>query len=242
LEAQIADLEARQNKEQAVSSEEATPDNFGDPANRLVSETINELMRQRRELKGEINNIGSDIAKLKLQLKDYQQRVERTPKREQELMTLKRDYENMQESYTSLLNRKLEAEIAVNMEKKQKGEQFGIIDRAVLPHKPVSPDLRRLFMLSIAAGLSLGAGLIILLDFFNTSIKQTKDVEDKFGLTVLASIPKIYHRKDKIKHWINQGLTAFSICIAASLTVGFASIVFKGIEPTLQFVRNFIRL
>ena len=59
--------------------------------------------------------------------------MENTPKREQELQSLQRDYHNIQESYNSLLNRKLEANIAVNMEKKQKGEQFEIIDRALYP-------------------------------------------------------------------------------------------------------------
>ena len=121
------------------------------------------------------------LAELKQQLKEYQQRVERTPKREQELMTLKRDYENTQESYNSLLNRKLEAEIAVNMEKKQKGEQFRIIDRAALPRKPVSPDMRKLFLLSMAAGLGLGGGLIFLLDFLNPSLKQPKDYQIRAG-------------------------------------------------------------
>ena len=96
-------------------------------------------------------------------------------------MTFQRDYENTQESYNSLLNRKLEAEIAVNMEKKQKGEQFRILDRAVLPQKPISPDMRKLFLFSVAAGLGLGGGLIFLLDFMNTSLKQPKDYETELG-------------------------------------------------------------
>ena len=68
-------------------------------------------------------------------------------------MTFNRDYKNTQGSYNSLLNRKLEAEIAVNMEKKQKGEQFRIVDRAALPRKPVSQDMRKLFMLAVREGI-----------------------------------------------------------------------------------------
>ena len=62
-------------------------------------------------------------------------------------------YNDIQESYSSLLSRKLEAEISVNMERKQKGEQFRIIDAARLPQKPVSPDMRKLFLLTVALGL-----------------------------------------------------------------------------------------
>ena len=68
-------------------------------------------------------------------------------------MSLTRDYNNILESYKSLLNRKLEAEIAVNMEKKQKGEQFRIIDSAKMPEKPISPNMKKLFLLFVALGL-----------------------------------------------------------------------------------------
>ncbi len=71
----------------------------------------------------------------------YQKRVEETPRREMELQSLNRDYANIKEVYNSLLNRKLEAELSVNMEKRQKGEQFRILDPAKLPEKPVSPDV-----------------------------------------------------------------------------------------------------
>ena len=56
--------------------------------------------------------------------------MEDTPKREQELFSIQRDYQNLKELYDSLQKRKLEADIAVSMEKKQKGEQFRIIDPA----------------------------------------------------------------------------------------------------------------
>jgi len=239
LKSQIADLESKYQSGELKSSGAPQSNSSGDPAVRLVSSTITELLRQRVEVTGEIKNIGMDMAKIKRQLTDYQVRVERTPQREQELMTLNRDYNNMRESYTSLLNRKLEAEISVNMEKKQKGEQFRIVDHAVLPQKPVSPDARKLFLLSVAASLGFGAGLIFLLDFLNTSLKQPKDLETEFGLSVLASIPKVYHRNDKIKHWVNQGLTAFSLCIATVLTAGFGLLVLKGVDPTLQFIRQY---
>jgi hypothetical protein len=166
--------------------------------------------------------------------------VERTPKREEELLALRRDYSNIQESYNSLLNRKLEAEIAVNMEKKQKGEQFRIIDPAIVPHKPISPDMRRLFMVVLAAGLGLGAGLIFLLDFLNSSLKDPEKFEDDLGVVVLATIPKVYQKKDLRLKRLNQVLTAFSILVAACLLAGFAVLVFNGVEQTMEAVRPYM--
>ncbi len=242
LKAKIADLEAKYQAGEPASSGESRANVSGDPALQLVSNTLNELMRQRVELSGEIKNIALEIAELKQQLREYQQRVERTPKREQELMTLKRDYENTQESYNSLLNRKLEAEIAVNMEKKQKGEQFRIVDRAALPRKPVSPDMRKLFLISVAAGLGLGGGLIFLLDFLNPSLKQPKDYESDLGLAVLATIPKLLSPKDKILRRLNRGLTAVSLVFAAALTAGFGLLILKGVEPMMELVSKYVKI
>jgi hypothetical protein len=208
----------------------------------MVSNSLNDQRRQRVEIGAEIRNLQLDIAKLNRETKHYQERVERTPQREQELLSFNRDYDNIQGSYNSLLNRKLEAEIAVNMEKKQKGEQFRIVDRAAVPQEPVSPDMRRLFLLSAAAGLGLGAGLIFLLDFLNTSLKQPKDYESELGLAVLATIPKILDRSDKMFMWVNRGLTLFSLIIAVALAAGFAALVFNGVEPTIELVREFAKL
>ena len=207
----------------------------------LVADNIlADQIQQRSEIKVEIQNLESDIAKIQFQIKDYQKRVEVTPKREEELLSLKRDYQNIQGSYKTLLSRKLEAEIAANMEKKQKGERFRIIDPARLPKKPISPDLRKLFMMAVAAGLGIGAGLIFLMDFLDSSLKDPEKFEDDLGVPVLATIPKVYHQKDTALKRLNQVLTACSLVVMACLIAGFAVLVSHGVEPIMEIVRPYI--
>ena len=105
----------------------------------------------------------NQIANLQSQIRIYQARVEETPKREQELISLKRDYDNMNNLYSSLLKRKLESEISVSMERKQIGEQFQIIDRAQLPKRPIAPNLKRIFVMTIRSWFRswLRAGLFV---------------------------------------------------------------------------------
>jgi hypothetical protein len=206
----------------------------------LGDKTLSEQIKQRAEIRIALNGLADDIAKIRSQISTYQERVERTPKREEELLALNRDYNNIQASYSSLLNRKLEAEIAVNMEKKQKGEQFRIIDTAREPRKPISPDLRKLFMVVLAGGLGLGAGLIFLLDFLNSSLKDPEKFEDDLGVAVLATIPKVYQKKDFRLKRLNQVLTALSFVVAGCLLAGFAALVFNGVEQTLEAVRPYM--
>jgi capsular polysaccharide biosynthesis protein len=208
----------------------------------LSSKILGEQIRRQREIKTEIMDLEEDIRKLKNEIRIYQQRIERTPKREEELLTLNRDYQNIRQSYSSLLNRKLEAEVAVNMEKKQKGEQFSILFSAEVPRGPVSPNLKILFILAVMGAASIGFGLIFLLDYFDTSLKDPGEFESELGVDVLALIPKIYQKKDFRFKRLNQLLTAVSILVAACLFTGFAVLVFLGVEPTMEIVRPYMEI
>ena len=197
---------------------------------------------QIREIKAEIKTHTADISNLSAQIRVYQRRVENTPKREQEFLSIKRDYDNIKTTYDSLLNRKLEAEISVNMEKKQKGEQFLILDPARLPEKPISPDMQKLFLLVVAAGFGIGGGLIFLLEYLDTSFRSPKDIESYLGFPVIATLPLIYHQKDKMMQKLNQVFSIFSIMISFMLFTAFAVLSFNGVDQTMELVSNLITI
>jgi len=194
------------------------------------------------EINTEKINYMADISQLVSQIRYYQKLVEDTPKRETELLSLKRDYENIKETYNSLLNRKLEAKIAVNMEKKQKGEQFLILDPARVPGKPISPDMPKLFLIAVAAGFGIGGGLIFLLEYFNTSFRSPEDVESYLGFSVIATVPVIYHQKDKRMQKLNQTFSIFSIMFSFLLFAAFAVLSFNGVDQTMEVVSKFITI
>ena len=104
-----------------------------------LSRAEQNLVQQLRDIDLDIASTKAEIRKVQGETAVYQKRVEDTPKREQELFSVQRDYENLKGLYDSLLKRKLEADIAVSMEKKQKGEQFKVIDPAKDPHLPGGP-------------------------------------------------------------------------------------------------------
>jgi polysaccharide chain length determinant protein (PEP-CTERM system associated) len=240
LRSKIAMLEAKY-KEEGINPSNSQPTDSSETRSRFHSDSmIVEQTSRRMEAKLAIQDLADDIVKLKRQISLYQRRVERTPKREEELLTLNRDYNNIQESYNSLLNRKLEAEISVNMEKKQKGEQFRVIDPARVPHNPISPDLRKLFLMVIAAGFGVGGGLIFMLDFFDSSFKDPEGFESELGVALLATIPKVYQKKDIRLKKLNRVLTGATLLVAACLFAVFALLVLNGVEPTIEIIRPYL--
>jgi polysaccharide biosynthesis transport protein len=144
--------------------------------------TVDAEIKVRRHRAGEIQ----------AQIKSLEQRMEQMPIREQELSTLLRDYETTNKRYQSLLANKESAKITEQMEKRQKGEQFRVLDPANLPIKPVKPDPLRVFLGGIMVGLMLGGGTIWWLDFKNLPFRRPEEIESSLGLPMLASIPHMF--------------------------------------------------
>jgi len=191
---------------------------------------------QIADVRREIENTAADIGRIQSEIMAYERRVESTPKREQELMALQRDYENLQESYSSLLNRKLEADISVNMERKQKGEQFRVLDTARLPKRPVKPNMQMLFLMTIAAGLGIGGGIIFLLEYMNAGFRSPKEVELTLGLPMIALLPFIEDRKTRLLKVLNWVATGLAVAAAGIMLVVFAALALKGVEESLELV------
>lgn len=200
----------------------------------------NKLQIQR--IYSEKRKIESDIGQIQKAMENYQQRVADTPKKEQDLQGLQRDYDNIKENYSSLLTRKLESEIAVNMEKKQKGEQFKILDHARLPEKPINPDVSKVFLLSLSIGLVLGGGIAFLGEFLNSSIKTAEQIESEFSLSILASIPSLKKPGGKMIKRIDMAFFTLFFLYSMSVCSLFALMDYYGLDRTMNFIKTQINL
>jgi protein tyrosine kinase modulator len=219
LEKQIAEMEAKQK--------DAAADNQLQGAVPMSAGLSPALRRQILESQQEIQMAAVDIENLKKRIADYQRRVEDTPKREQELLGLRRDYQNIQGSYDSLLKRKLEADIAVNMERKQKGEQFRIVDPAQLPQRPVEPNMKKLFMKIVVGGLGLGGGIAFLLEYLNTSFRKPDEIESLYELPVLTSIPTIYQPRQLFLRKLNNVASVAFAVVTTACFVAFSFVCIR---------------
>ena len=228
LKKQIAEMETREGTEPQPGDAPSTV--------RLSPQ----MRTQISELQREIQGTALEIQGIEAQISLYERRIENTPKREQELLGLKRDYQNIQTSYDSLLNRKLEADIAVNMERKQKGEQFKIVDPARLPQKPVEPNMKKIFLMVIAAGLGLGGGLAFLLEMTDKSFKKPDELESAFDLPVLATIPALISPRQVLLKRLNVVCSIGFALINVGLLGIFGLITVKGVEPLLPIVHQWI--
>jgi uncharacterized protein involved in exopolysaccharide biosynthesis len=120
-----------------------------------------------------------------------QKRIEDTPRREQELTLLSRDYDLLKTSYQSLLDKKIQAQMAENLERKQQGEQFKILDLARVPESPIKPDRNRILLMGAIIGLASGLGLAWIRESLDKSFHTVQAVEVYLGIPVIATIPNL---------------------------------------------------
>jgi polysaccharide chain length determinant protein (PEP-CTERM system associated) len=139
-----------------------------------------------------------------------------TPKRQLDLISLQRDYDIIKRQYDSLLAKKLESQLASNMEKKQKGEQFKVIDPAKLPEKPFKPNRPRILLLTVLAGLGVGCGLALGMEYLDQSFWNYDEVGEFLQLPVLAVIPWIKTTDDARKQ---KRFRVFAYCLSGCLLV-----------------------
>jgi polysaccharide chain length determinant protein (PEP-CTERM system associated) len=183
----IAELEAEIEKGKA--EKEKVPKEGGQ--RNSIDPRYNEIKDRLMLTEREIERLKEEDAKVRVQIAKYSERVEKTFTREQEMALLTRDYQNTKETYQSLLKKSQEAQQAENLERRQKGEQFKVIDPARIPGMPFKPDIPRILLFGLLLGFGSGLGLAFLREQMDRSFRDAEDLEATLGLKVIANIPKI---------------------------------------------------
>src|SRR4051812_29255708 len=191
--AEIAQLEALEKSRKTAAPSSAAAAAPGAPAaaddddaprvDPMLKAEVASVDLEIRSLKSERERILGDIARV-------QGRLENVPRVEQELLSLTRDYDNIKNSYESLLEKRLNARLYENLEKSQQGESFTIIERALPPTSPYGPNKILVLGLGLIAGGLLGLLAALLRERSDHTYPDVESLQQAFpGLPVLATIP-----------------------------------------------------
>jgi hypothetical protein len=162
-----------------------------DPVAAARQAELTRLRTERESLERQIALRTTEEEQLRRQLAEYRRRVEAAPTRESELTELTRDYDTLRETYRVLLVKKEESQIATNLERRQIGEQFRVVDPARVPERPVSPNRPLILVGGLALGLALGVGLVVLIELLDRTFRTQADVMQALQLPVLALVPAV---------------------------------------------------
>jgi polysaccharide biosynthesis transport protein len=195
LKKQIADIESlkrQMDAELKSDKSDETIDAVGRPESLSDLQAISPMLQIDGQIKSnqlEIVNRKQDIRRLEGQIDAYQARLNLTPVREQQLAAITRDHEQSRTNYESLLNKKMQSQMATNLEKRQEGEQFRIIDPPNFPQKPFSPNRLKFSLLGLIAGISLAVTLTAFVEMMDERVNGEEDLLSVTPVPILVAIP-----------------------------------------------------
>jgi polysaccharide chain length determinant protein (PEP-CTERM system associated) len=166
---------------QAILSEERKPE----------SPQLQQMRLQLRLLQQGLRDKKEDQARIQREIITYQSRIQSSPTVMEEYKKLTRDYQTALQFYNDLLAKKNHSEMATDLERRQQGEQFRVMDPPNLPEKPAFPDKFKFGTAGLGAGLMLGLSVVGLLEYRDRSIRNERDLLVFTQLPTLATIPVI---------------------------------------------------
>jgi polysaccharide chain length determinant protein (PEP-CTERM system associated) len=192
------------------------------------------LRQPEDELEAELRALKAEERRLRDSIAAYVGRVQNTPRLEQELKEISRDYESTKEQYASLSKRYEEAELAESMEQRQKGEQFRILDPALPSAVPAAPHRPRLILVAAALSLGLAVGAVILAESLDTSFHSRDTLRGFTGARVI-SLPRMVLGADARRQQRRLYLGATGTTLLFLLIVGLSYYFMHGSDHLVRW-------
>jgi polysaccharide chain length determinant protein (PEP-CTERM system associated) len=167
--------------------------------NQTAISPIAQLESQLKAVELEIVNRKQEIKTLENEIDRLQDRLNMTPVREQQLADITRNHAQSRTNYESLLQKKLQSEMATDLAKRQEGEQFRIIDPPSLPQRPYWPNPLELSLVGLAAGMFVSLAVIMLKEAVDVRIYREEDLRDWLPVPVIATIPPLPTKQEQRK-------------------------------------------
>lgn len=183
----------------------------------------------------------SDLSRLSEQLVAIEDRLAKTPQVQAQLSGLERDYEHLFGSFQDYSEKQLAASVAADMERRQQGERFRLLEEAVPAEELASPNRPVIILVGLIFGLGLGLAAALLAEANDRSFHDSRTLQDRLGIPVLASVPEVILASDRALARRKRFRTA----ILASIVTGTVLVVsvagnwyVNGLPGVLQELRG----
>lgn len=142
-----------------VSYRSTNPRSAQKVASQLTVSIITESMKNQAALsQGTVQFLDTMLDDAKKQVEAYETAHGKPARGESRALAIER--EAIEDNYRSLLLKRQEARIAANLEQRQYGEQFKLLEPARIPERPVGFTRTELSVIGILAGLTLGVAIV----------------------------------------------------------------------------------
>jgi uncharacterized protein involved in exopolysaccharide biosynthesis len=160
---------------------------------------------------------------LRSQIKFHVGAISGVPAVQEQVSSATNDLTIASERYKRLEDRKFGADMFSDLEARQQGERFVLLDPAQPPDHPTTPNRQVIDSIGAVAGLVLSLVLVALLELLDPAVKTGREVRERLKAPILGEIPFL----PSVEHSRRRRL--WSVLAAAGsllLAVGYAGVLF----------------
>ncbi|HEU4618305.1 MAG TPA: hypothetical protein VFV10_09700 [Gammaproteobacteria bacterium] len=176
------------------------------------------------ELKGAQADLNAALKRrdeLNQRLHDLESRLTATPEVEREYQSLTRGYQQLLNQYADIQAKQRQADVAVSLERENKGQRFRVLQSPTLPTFPSQPNRIAILLLGLALAFAAGAGSVAVAEVSDTTVRAPRDILQFLEIPPLVMIPYIDNDADvRSRRWKRFGV-AIAVSAWAGITVFF---------------------
>lgn len=193
----LSDTNPRQRVlQQQIDALEAAVAEQGAGGSAAISGVPTAFEIQIADLENQITFLESRTEQLTGQMAELTVTIEATPNNAVTLGGLVRDLDNVRLQYDRAVESRSRAETGEAIEVLSKGQRISIIENAIAPNEPNSPNRRRIVIAGFGGGLLAGLGLVLLLELMNMSVRRAVDIETALDITPIATLSYMRTRRE----------------------------------------------
>ena len=154
---------------------------------------------QMADLEGQLGYLAEQKAQTETEIASLVASIEATPGNAIALAALERDYAAVQDQYNTAVANKAKAETGDMIEALAKGQRISVIEQAVAPREPQSPNRPLIAAAGVGGGFFLGLAVVVLMEFLKSGIRRPVDLTRGLGITPFATLPYLRTRGEIIR-------------------------------------------
>lgn len=196
-EIQELSVKVEQSKAEKEEEKKANEDTSKNPAYVTLSSRL-------AGMKSDVESTMNHMKDLEKEATVYKERLAATPGVEEKYNNLLTEKQSLTAKYNDLQAKMMEAKVAQGLESQQKGERFTLVESARLPESPEKPNRLAILLIGIVLGIGAGVGFASIMEFSDTSFRDSETLIRATGFPVLTEVPIIITREDRVKNRVKR--------------------------------------
>lgn len=174
-----------------------------------------------------------EVARVDVSVDELRANIAGTPRVAEQMGSLERQKLQLSQSLLSFSNLRFEAAVQADLERRQLGERFRILESAIPPREISSPNRGLILILGLIFGLTVGVVVGVVAEGTDPSFHQERDLQSSLGIPVLAVIPSINFEEDFERQRRSKSMHAMALAgvTAFGLLGGFGTYIFVNGAP-----------